>query len=135
MVRRNTIQKELVLKAVRELRRHVTADEVYQHISVEHPSVGKGTVYRNLNILSEEGEIKKIEIPNASDRFDFTLHEHYHVRCINCGAVEDVEMSEVPDLKNQIRNSHNMKLLDYDILFRGICGACCEQYEKEVEIG
>ena len=53
MDRRNTIQKELVLKAVNELKRHVTADEVYDFIKKDYPTIGKGTVYRNLGVLVE----------------------------------------------------------------------------------
>ena len=54
MEKRNTIQKELVLNAVTKMHRHVTADEVYDYIKKDYPSIGKGTVYRNLSILAEE---------------------------------------------------------------------------------
>lgn len=124
MIRRNTIQKDLVLEAVRSMRSHVTAEQVYDYIAVSHPSVGKGTIYRNLNVLAEEGEIKKIEIPNGSDVFDFTLTEHYHVRCVECGMVYDVDMDDVPNLINSIHDSHGMEYYDYDILFRGLCADC-----------
>ena len=49
--RRNTIQKDLVRNAVYEMKRHVTANEVYEFIKEAYPSIGKGTVYRNLVIL------------------------------------------------------------------------------------
>ena len=51
--RRNTIQKDLVRNAVYEMRRHVTANEVYEFIKEAYPTIGKGTVYRNLDILVE----------------------------------------------------------------------------------
>ena len=54
MEKRNTIQKELVLNAVTKMHRHVTADEVYDYIKKDYPSIGKGTVYRNLSILADE---------------------------------------------------------------------------------
>jgi len=63
--RRNTIQKDLVRNTVYEMRRHVTANEVYEFI--------KGTVYRNLDILVEEGALRKVEVPDGPNRFDFTL--------------------------------------------------------------
>ena len=124
MERRNTIQRELILNAVRSLRRHVTADEVYDYVYKEHPSVSKGTVYRNLNILADDGAIKKVEIPNGSDIYDFTLTEHYHARCISCGKVYDIEFDKKPDLLHDVSKSQEMKLLGYDILFRGICKHC-----------
>lgn len=131
MERRHTIQRALILNVVRKLRGHVSAEEVYNCIKLEHPSVGKGTVYRNLNILAEEGEIRKIEIPEGPDRFDFTIEDHYHVRCVRCNQVFDVDMDIVADMKTRIKDTHGIKFLDYDILFKGICPEC---QEKDVVI-
>lgn len=124
MEHRNTIQKELVLSAVRTMRRHVTADEVHGFIAREHPSVSRGTVYRNLNLLSEEKQIRKVRVPNGPEHFDFTLREHYHVRCVKCGSVSDVDMVVLPDLMKMVQDSHGMQFLDYDICFRGVCPEC-----------
>ena len=85
--RRNTIQKDLVRNAVYEMRRHVTANEVYEFIKEAYPTIGKGTVYRNLDILVEEGALRKVEVSDGPNRFDFTLKNHYHVRCIKCGEI------------------------------------------------
>lgn len=131
MERRNTIQKELVLNTVLKLKSHLTADEVYESIKKDHPRIGKGTVYRNLGILAEEGAIRKVEIPNGPDRFDFTLKKHYHVRCMECGEVFDVDMDEIPDLSKKIHDTHGMQFLDYDILFKGICPTCRENKSKK----
>ncbi len=127
MDRRNTIQKELVLKAVNELKRHVTADEVYDFIKKDYPTIGKGTVYRNLGVLVEEGLVRKVEIPDGPDRFDFTLKNHYHVRCVKCGEVFDVDMDVITDLEERIRDTHGMEFLSYDISFKGVCPACREK--------
>ena len=59
--RRNTIQKDLVRNTVYEMRRHVTANEVYEFVKEFCPTIGKGTVYRNLDILVEEGNLRKVE--------------------------------------------------------------------------
>lgn len=130
MERRNTIQKALILRAVCDLKRHLTADEVYEFVKRDHPSIGKGTVYRNLAILTEEGAIRKVEVPDGSNRFDFTLKNHYHVRCVKCGEVFDVDMDEIPDLQKKIHDTHGMEFLTYDIFFKGICPECRAQ-EKE----
>ena len=130
MERRNTIQKALILRAVCDLKRHLTADEVYEFVKRDHPSIGKGTVYRNLAILTEEGAIRKVEVPDGSDRFDFTLKNHYHVRCVKCGEVFDGDMDEIPDLQKKIHDTHGMEFLTYDIFFKGICPECRAQ-EKE----
>jgi len=73
----STIQRSLVLEAVKVSRCHVTADEVYDTIVNKHPHISRGTVYRNLNLLSDIGEIRKVEMPSGADRFDHLCHEHY----------------------------------------------------------
>lgn len=131
MERRNTIQKELVLQTVQGLKRHLTAEEVYEFIKKDHPTIGKGTVYRNLGILAEEGAIRKVEVPDGPDRFDFTLKNHYHVECIRCGEIFDVDMDEVTDLSERIHDTHGMQFLNYDIFFKGICPACRAKETEE----
>lgn len=129
MERRNTIQKELVLNAVIKMHRHVTAEEVYEYIKSDYPSIGKGTVYRNLGILSDENKIRKVEISGGADCFDFTLKKHYHVRCVVCGEVSDVDMDEIKTMDSFIHDKHGMKFLDYDISFKGICNECQKKQE------
>ena len=80
MMRRQTIQRSLVLKAVNKLQCHATADEIYEEIIKEHPNVSRATVNRNLNLLSETGHIRKIEIPGGADCFDHLCHDHCHVK-------------------------------------------------------
>ncbi len=124
MDKRNTIQKKLVLEAVRELGCHATADEIYNKISELHPAISKGTVYRNLSVLAEEGEIRKVELPDGAARFDHTTVKHYHVRCDRCGRVFDVDMDLIPDVPEKIKDTHGFEFIDYDIVFRGICPDC-----------
>ena len=129
--RRNTIQKDLVRNTVYEMRRHVTANEVYEFIKEAYPTIGKGTVYRNLDILVEEGALRKVEVPDGPNRFDFTLKNHYHVRCIKCGEIFDVDMDQIPDLLERIHNTHGIEFVDYDISFKGICPKCREKVKEE----
>lgn len=124
MFKRNTIQRSLVLNAVKELKCHATAEEIYDLIIEENPHISRGTVYRNLNQLSEMGEIIKIEIPGGADRFDHLCHKHYHVKCVKCGRVFDVDMAYINDLESNIKDSHGIRLLGHDIIFRGICREC-----------
>lgn len=124
MIKRNTIQRALVLEAVNKLKCHATADEIYNAIVNEHPHISRGTVYRNLNQLSESGEIRKLEIPGGADRFDHRCHDHYHARCLKCGQVFDVEMEYIKDLEKKIKDTHGFEFSGHDIMFKGICPEC-----------
>ena len=131
MMKRNTIQRSLVFEAVNKLQCHATADEIYQTIMKEHPNISRATVYRNLKLLSETGEIRKMEIPGGPDRFDHRIQEHCHVRCEKCGRVFDVDMEYITGLEKNIMESHGFAFTGYDILFRGICPDCQKSRKQQ----
>lgn len=124
MIKRNTIQRSLVLDAVHRLRSHPTADEIYAEISKICPSISRATVYRNLQQLCEQGEIRKREIPGSPDRFDHITTDHYHARCTVCGKVLDVDMEYLPALSDAVKDSHGFLLTGHSIVFDGICPDC-----------
>lgn len=124
MVKRNTIQYNLVLESVNKLQCHATAEEIYNEIVKNYPTISRGTVYRNLQRLCETGEIRKREIPGGADRFDHLCHDHYHVRCIKCGGVFDVDMEYISDLQKSIRDAQGFSFTGHEIVFKGICPKC-----------
>lgn len=126
MFKRNTIQRKLVLEAVNRLKSHATAEEVYDEVVREYPHISRGTVYRNLKQLSDAGEIRKLEVPGGADRYDHRTFSHYHVRCMKCGRVFDVEMDYIEHLEQGIRDDHGFIISGHDIMFRGICPDCRE---------
>ncbi len=124
MKKRNTIQSRLVLDAVKELANHPTADDVYNKVNKMHPSISRGTVYRNLNSLSETGNLLKISVPDAADRFDHTLGDHYHIKCVDCGEFIDVELEYAKKLDNEIAKLTGYDVFKHEIVFKGICEEC-----------
>ncbi len=111
---------------------HPTADTVYLHLKEEYPNISLGTVYRNLNLLADRGEIVKISTPDGGDRFDGRLDPHYHVVCSSCGNVYDLEMEdEQMDSINRLAAEHYDGSIDgHTILFYGTCPACLEKARK-----
>ena len=126
-MKRNTIQRTLVLQTVQKLQSHPTADQVYEAVAQQHPTISRGTVYRNLNQLAEDGEIKKLETPDGADHFDHCCHRHYHVRCVKCGAVYDVQMEQLPNLEQLVQDSSGFELQGFDLMFRGVCPECAKK--------
>lgn len=127
MIKRKTIQRALVLDAVNKLQCHATVDEIYNMVVHEYPNISKVTVYRNLNQLAENGEIRKIEVPGGADRFDHRSYDHYHARCLKCGRVFDVDMDYIPNLEEKIRDAHGFEFQGHDLIFKGICPKCSKK--------
>ena len=124
MTTRNTFQRELVLRAARELRNHPTPDEVFLHTRAQCPSISKGTVYRNIGVLCDEGLLRKIEVPNGPCRVDFRLDKHYPIICKACGRMFDVALDVPDDLCCRAAADQGFLIESHDILFRGLCPEC-----------
>lgn len=124
MIKRNTIQCALVLEAVNRLRCHATADEIYDELIKEYPKISRGTVYRNLQRLCETGDIRRRAIPGGADRFDHICSNHYHVKCVTCGRVFDVDMDYIADMEKFIKDTHGFVFTGHDIVFKGVCSEC-----------
>lgn len=121
---RNTIQKQVILNAVRELRNHPTSEEIYNYIKPNFPSISLGTVYRNLNLLSENNDIHKISIIDDAVRFDHITEEHYHFQCDKCKKLYDMPMEYQKHLDEIAKKESDMEIIRHDIVFLGICSSC-----------
>lgn len=117
-------QRELILKTLRENAIHPTAEQLYQFIRNEEPTISLATVYRNLNTLAEKGIIKKIEGLENMAHFDHQTHDHYHFICTQCHQVYDIPCDIAPQLAKNVEAQTGMTVTYYDISFRGICNHC-----------
>lgn len=131
MPQRNTLQRQLVLQAVQALHSHPTAEDVYTEVSRQHPSISRATVYRNLNALAQQGEVRRVSHLNAADRFDFSLHPHYHFRCTRCGRVYDADLPYQEGLLDAVPNAAGHHIGTAEITFTGICAACESETNNE----
>lgn len=91
-------QREDLLSVLKNSKSHPTAEELYNSIKEKIPSVSRGTVYRNLKDLVDEGYIIKISMAGGADRYDYIHKKHNHIICKYCGMVKDFEYDF--DLKN-----------------------------------
>jgi Fe2+ or Zn2+ uptake regulation protein len=130
--RRNTKQREMILDTVHKRKDHPSADDVYLDIRSENPSVSRGTVYRNLNILTDEGAVNHVKIPGA-DRFDYRLEPHYHLLCTECGKVIDVEIPYRAELDHALKEQTGYEIKQHSTLFEGICPDCRAKKERDTK--
>ena len=103
---------------------HPTADAVYANIRKEFPNISLGTVYRNLSLLSELGEIKRLTTGDGPDRFDGDTSTHHHFICRKCHCVTDLTMRDISEIKNVAAENFRGTIEDYSVNFYGICENC-----------
>ena len=117
-------QREMILESVLCCCDHPTADTVYSRVRTQDPKISLGTVYRNLNLLSDNGQVRKIPVPGGSDRFDRTLAEHSHIICTECGTVCDIVPESLASLDREIAAITDYRVTRRELLLEGVCPAC-----------
>lgn len=125
-----TKQKQVILDVIQNSEGHLTADEIYFEAKKAMPSIAIGTVYRNLNLMVDAGEVLKIEITGQACRFDKTVAKHEHFYCIKCGKLTDVHL---PDIQRQIEEMYNIPILSFNLSMGYICDECKARAAQEKE--
>lgn len=121
---RTTKQKRVIIEVLRSTNTHPTADWVYEKVRKKIPSISIGTVYRNLNILKNQGEILELNFGKGFSRYDGTASNHYHFTCEECGRVLDVDAPLVSELEKHIADSMGVEVNRHRLEFYGRCPEC-----------
>lgn len=119
-------QREAIKDFLMTRKDHPTADTVYMNVRKEFPNISLGTVYRNLTLLSEIGEIQRLRVGDGTDRFDADTSPHYHFICTECGSVIDLEMESLKQIDEIAGMDFNGCIDGHVTYFYGKCGSCCQ---------
>ncbi|MCW5200858.1 transcriptional repressor [Desulfobulbus sp. F4] len=123
---RMTHQREVILEEIGRYKGHPTADALYERIKKKLPRISLATVYRNLEILSEAGMIKKLEISGRQKRFDRELNQHHHIYCVQCHRVDNIKVTmATPDSAAEL----GYRVSGCRVEFFGICPECQNKNE------
>ena len=104
----------LLTDAFALLQWHPTSAEIYEAVHQQNPNVSRATVYRNLGVLSDRGEVLRIPVPNAAD-YDFRCDNHFHAKCERCGGVFDIETEAYPFAR--ITKDYGFQATGFDLAF------------------
>jgi len=116
-----TEQRKLISEVLREGPGHMDAQEIYERARKKMPSLAMGTVYRNLKIMAEAGEILRIPVEGQPDRYDANPLPHDHMRCRACGNFYDVRL---PGLPEWLEEHTGCEIDCYTLLLEGTCPDC-----------
>ena len=112
-------QRESIKEFLMTRTDHPTADVVYHHLREVYPNISLGTVYRNLSLLADLGEIQKIHTGDGADRFDGQVHQHYHVVCTRCHKVMDLDMDYLSQIEQEAATHFQGRILGHVTNFYG----------------
>jgi Fur family ferric uptake transcriptional regulator len=100
---RLTPQRELILQAVERLG-HATPDEVLAEVRTHSTAVNVSTVYRTLEVLGQLGLVRHAHLSDRAPTYHSVEgHEHFHLKCRNCGRVASVDPEVARPLLDALR--------------------------------
>ena len=124
-------QRECIKEFLADRYDHPTAETVYMNVKKDFPNISLGTVYRNLALLTELGEIQKISTGIGPDRFDGNTAPHYHVLCTKCGSVMDLKMASIDHINIIAGNEFDGQIDGHITYFLGKCQECLKKENNE----
>ena len=123
-------QREVIKENLMHREDHPTADMVYMDVRETFPNISLGTVYRNLQLLTDLGEIQKLNIGDGVDHFDANTFPHYHFICRECGSVIDLQMDNIDTIKDIAGVNFDGQIAGHITYFYGVCGNCCKNAQS-----
>ena len=124
-------QRQVIKDFLMTRKDHPTADVVYMNVKHEYPNISLGTVYRNLSLLTELGEIRRLRMGDGVDHYDADTSHHYHVICTECGSVADLKAHSIDNMINLSDLDYDGKIQGQVTYFYGVCADCCSQPASE----
>ena len=127
MIVKKSKQRDAIYNFLKTRVDHPTAEVVYLNVKQEFPKLSLGTVYRNLMLLTELGQIQRLQIGDGSDHFDANVKQHSHLICSKCGCVCDLPYcEELNNLDKKMDNIFQGKIQGHSLVFYGLCEECCK---------
>ncbi|MBE7021307.1 MAG: transcriptional repressor [Ruminococcaceae bacterium] len=124
--RRFSKQRQIIYDMIVSNPVHPTADYIYNALKGEYPDLSLGTVYRNLNVLTEMGMIIKITSEANSEHYDGNTDCHYHLMCEKCHGIFDVDIPYFKELEKKAQERSPHKIKTHTLVFSGVCDKCGE---------
>jgi Fe2+ or Zn2+ uptake regulation protein len=129
--RRGSKQKSVVLNAVRALCNHPTAEDVLFRAREEMENISFSTVYRNLGILVDEGDLITISGKGSEVHYDHVLKNHCHIQCRICGKVRDISFPAVDYKRIPESDASGFTVDGVCVTFTGTCRQCREKQDTK----
>ena len=121
-------QRDSIIEFLSTRKDHPTADVVYMNVRKAFPNISLGTVYRNLTLLADIGEIARLRLGDGIDHFDYNAAPHYHFICSSCGSVIDLDMSDISSITETAQKNFDGEIEGHVTYFYGLCKNCTQKH-------
>ena len=131
MALKKSKQRDMIKAFLMGRKDHPTADIVYMNVRQQNPNISLGTVYRNLTLLADIGEIQRLRVGTGVDHFDADTSPHYHFVCNDCGSVIDLEMKSIESIIDTASAAFDGIIAGHVTYFYGTCSSCTKEAQQQ----
>ena len=119
-----THQREIIFRAVREMRTHPSPEAIYERVRRDIPSISLGTVYKNIRTFVDAGLLREVSPHHGTLRLETHLDPHHHLVCSRCKAIVDIDQDAVEPVHWRRKPPAGCRVERYMVEFHGLCPAC-----------
>ena len=131
MKAQRTRSQQKVIAVLQDLKKAISAQELYIELRNRQQNMGLATVYRSLEALKLQGELQVRLLPNGESVYSSATKDRHHLTCVNCNTSIPIEQCPVHQLEKQLEATHNFKVYYHTLEFFGLCDRCQAQ-EKQL---
>jgi Fur family ferric uptake transcriptional regulator len=129
---RLTPQRMMVIEALHDADRHISAEEIYEQLHARYPYSNISTVYRTLELLKELNLVTETDFGEGRVRYHVAEKgHHHHLLCRTCGRITDLDESVLYPLRDALRRDYDF---DADLRHIAISGICCECRKNRAQL-
>ncbi len=123
-MQRKSRYREAIARILQDTRSHPSAEWIYEEVRKELPEIGLATVYRNLRLMKEAGEIVDLRAADSTAHFDGDTRIHYHFLCDRCGRIIDLDEPVDATVENRVERRTGLKVNRHHLMLFGLCLEC-----------
>ena len=122
---RLTTPRQAIIKMVAPRQDHFSAQEVWEDVKLRYSGIGRATVFRTLDLLTELGVLNRIHTGDGCHRYTVceTTH-HHHLMCVDCGSVLSLEAGGIESQIRKMAAEAGFDLLTHHLELVGRCAEC-----------
>lgn len=121
---RLTAPRRAVLQVVESTNGHLGYAETLAQGRAIHPALGRATVYRTLELLTDLGILRPIHQSGGSVQFARIEDGHHHLICLGCGAAIHFDECPVAELEQVLEKRLRFQIQGHLLEFYGLCKEC-----------
>jgi Fur family ferric uptake transcriptional regulator len=122
---KSTAPRDDIARVFFELRRHISAEELYAEVKKINPHVGYATIYRTLKLLKDCGLLSERHFDEGQARYEVAGEQHHdHFICENCSKIIEFEDDALERIQETVARKLGVTLLRHKLEFYGLCAEC-----------